>query len=109
MHPSPERDAIAARALAAIGDPTVCEAAFGQMRDGKAYAGVRLREVPKELEALALRPGSVVTTVNGSPVLDPKALQAAVESHLKVAGHPRVLFVQYVRDDALHAIEYRLL
>ncbi len=109
LYASPERDAIldaGSKALetSAIGDPFV-----GQTKEGQVFRGFRVARVPDELKALAIPVESVITTINGLGVSDAATLLQTVRDQLRALGHPRKLFVEYVRDGVTHAVEYRVM
>jgi hypothetical protein len=109
MHPSPERDALAQAARAAVATSAIGDPFTGERKDGTKYRGFRILTVPKELAALAIPPLAVVTTVNGVAVIDAKTLLATVTDQLQQLRHPRRLLVEYVFQGEPRAIEYRLL
>lgn len=109
LHPSPERDAIAAAAVKALETSAIGDPVSGQAKDGKYYRGFRVITVPEELKALAIPAEAVITTVNGVGVTDGPTLLKTVSDQLRQLGHPRRLFVEYVRSGVQHAIEYRVM
>jgi hypothetical protein len=109
LHPSPERDAIAAAAVKALETSAIGDPVTGQGKDGKYYRGFRVITVPEELKALAIPAEAVITTVNGVGVTDAATLLKTVSDQLRKLGHPRRLFVEYVRGGVQHAIEYRVM
>ncbi|MBL8730628.1 MAG: hypothetical protein JNM25_19580 [Planctomycetes bacterium] len=108
IQPSPEREALLAAGVRALATSAIGDAFTGRRKDGQYYHGFRVATVPDELQALAIPAGAVITTVNGVGVTDAASLLAAVQRQLEVLKHPRRLFVEYVRDDAAHVVEYRL-
>lgn len=108
IQPSPEREALVAAGVRALATSAIGDAFAGRRKDGQYYRGFRIATVPDELEVLAIPAGAVITTVNGVGVTDAASLLAVVQQQLEVLQHPRRLFVEYVRDDAAHAVEYRL-
>lgn len=109
IHPSPERDALAAAAVKAIETSAIGDAFAERGKDGQYYRGFRIATVPDELKPLAIPKGAVITTVNGVGVTDGASLLKVVRQQLDLQKHPRTLFVEYVRDGGMHAVEYRLL
>ena len=109
LHPSPERDAIAAAAIKALENSAIGDPVSGQAKDGKYYRGFRVVTVPEELKPLAIPAESVITTVNGVSVSDAATLLKTVSDQLRTLGHPRRLFVEYVRGGVQHAVEYRVM
>ena len=109
IHPSPERDALVAAATAALETSAIGDPFSRRLGDGAYYRGLRLATVPEPLRPPAIPPGAVITTVNGVAVEDAQSLLRTVRQQLALRGHPRTLLVEYVRDEARHAIEYRLL
>ena len=109
LHPSPERDAIVAAGIKALEGASLGEPAFGKTKDGNTYRGFHVLHVPDELKELAIPKGAVITAVNGVPVDDSASLLRAVQSQLKVAKHPRVLFFDYVLEQKPRVVEYRIL
>ena len=108
LHPSPERDAIAAAAVKALETSAIGDPATGRTKDGSTYRGFRIATVPAELKELAIPAEAVVTAVNGVGVYDAASLLRTVREQLAMGKHPRVLLVEYVRDGQTHAIEYRI-
>ncbi len=109
LHPSPERDAVAAAAVRALETAAIGDALVGKHADGRHYRGFRVVTVPAELQPLALPAGAVITTVNGVQVTDAASLLRTTRELLRTLPHPRRLFVEYVRGEQTHAIEYRVL
>jgi hypothetical protein len=109
LFPSPERDALASAAVAALEGDSLGEPTFGKLKDGSPYRGYRLRHIPEALKALALPAGAVITAVNGVVVRDAASLLQTTRQQLEQLAHPRKLMVEYVRGDSLHAVEYRVL
>jgi len=109
MHPSPERDALAGAAVAAVQTSAIGDAYLGTRKDGSRFRGFRVLTLPKELEPLAIPKLAVVTSVNGIGVHDATSLLATVREQLRTLPHPRRLFVEYVVDGEGRAIEYRVL
>ncbi|HEX6811234.1 MAG TPA: hypothetical protein VF384_06405 [Planctomycetota bacterium] len=109
LHPSPERDAIAAAAVKALENSSIGDPVSGQSKDGKHYRGFRVILVPEELKPLAIPAESVITTVNGVLVNDAASLLKTVSDMLRTGRHPRRLFVEYVRNGVQHAVEYRVM
>lgn len=109
IQPSPERDALVTAAVKAIETSAVGDAFSERSKDGQYYHGFRVATVPDELKALAIPKGAVITTVNGVGVTDGPSLLKTVREQLDKLKHPRILFVEYRRDDGVHAVEYRLL
>lgn len=109
MHPSPERDAIAAAGIAALATSAIGDPFQGDRKDGGRFRGFRVARVPDELKALAIPTGAVITTVNGVAVTDAASLLATTREQLQRLGHPRRLLVEYVLQGEPHAVEYRLL
>lgn len=109
LHPSPERDAIVAAGIKALEGASLGEPNFGKTKDGITYRGFHVLHVPDELKELAIPKGAVITAVNGVPVDDSAKLLRAVQSQLKVAKHPRVLFIDYVLEQAPRVVEYRIM
>ena len=109
LHPSPERDAIVAAGIKALEGASLGEPNFGKTKDGITYRGFHVLHVPDALKELAIPKGAVITAVNGVPVDDSAKLLRAVQSQLKVAKHPRVLFIDYVLEQAPRVVEYRIM
>lgn len=109
LFPSPERDSLASAAVAALEGDALGEPTFGKLKDGSPYRGYRLRHVPESLKPLALPAGAVITSVNGVVVRDAASLLHSVRQQLELLAHPRKLVVEYVRDNSLHAVEYRVM
>ncbi len=109
LHPSPERDALAAAGTAALAGSAIGDPVSGQRTDGTRYRGFRVVTVPDELKALAIPAEAVVTTVNGVAVADAKSLLQAVRTQLEQQRHPRRLLVEYVLKGEPRAVEYRIL
>jgi hypothetical protein len=109
MMPSPERDALGKALRAALAGDGLGDPADGQRKDGTRFRGFRIATVPAELKPLAVPAGAVITTVNGTMVLDAKSLLLAIEAQLQVQKKPRRLLVEYVLAGESHAVEYRLL
>jgi len=109
LQPSPERDAIAAAAVKALETSAIGDPFSGQGKDGKYYRGFRVITVPEELKPLAIPAEAVITTVNGVGVSDAATLLKTVSDQLRKLGHPRRLFVEYVRGGVQHAVEYRVM
>lgn len=109
IHPSPERDALAAAATEALETSAIGDPFSGRRADGTWYRGFRVVTVPEALRPLSIPPGAVITTVNGVAVEDAQSLLRTVRQQLTLRGHPRTLFVEYLQDDKPHAVEYRLL
>lgn len=109
LYPSPERDALVAAGLEALEGDKLGETKFGRTKDGQNYRGYCLRHVPEALRPLALPVGATVTTVNGLPITDAASLLRTVRELLQVQKHPRSLLVEYIRDDAVHAVEFRVM
>lgn len=107
LFPSPERDAVVAAGVKALEASAIGDPVSGQRKDGQYYRGFRVVTVPDELKPLAIPAGAVVTAVNGVGVSDAAGLLRTVREQLQTSKHP-VLFVEYLRDDATHAIEYRV-
>lgn len=110
LQPSPERDAIAAAAVAALETSSIGDAFVGQhQQDGSTYRGYRIARVPDELKALAIPVGAVIATVNGVNIHDAKSLLQQVREQLQRQGHPRRVFVEYWLEDKPLAVEYVVL
>jgi len=109
LFPSPERDALAEAAVAALAEDSLGEATFGKLKDGSPFRGYRLRHVPDALKPLALPVGAVITSVNGVVVRDAASLLQTTRQQLELLAHPRKLIVEYVRGDSMHAVEYRVM
>jgi hypothetical protein len=109
LHPSPERDQIAAAAVAAFENASIGDAFSGQRKDGTRFHGVRIVTVPEALKPLAIPAEAIVTSVNGIAVTDAKVLLATVKGELARRGHPRKLLVEYVYAGEARAIEYRVM
>jgi len=109
LQPSPERDAIVAAGRKALETSAIGDPVTGRTPDGQYYRGYRIASVPEELRPLAIPREAILTRVNGVAVVDAATLLATVRTQLEKVGHPRTLFVEYLRDGTLHAIEYRIL
>ena len=109
LHPSPERDAITAAAIKALENSSIGDPVTGQGKDGQYYRGFRVITVPEELKPLAIPAEAVITTVNGVGVSDGASLLKTVKDQLQKLGHPRRLFVEYLRGGVQCAIEYRVM
>lgn len=109
LHPSPERDAIAAAGAAALADASIGDPFAGQFEDGSWYRGLRIATVPEALAPLAIPKEAVITSVNGVAVGNAAELLRTVQQMLKPTGKPRRLFVEYVKAQQRHAIEYRVM
>ena len=109
LHPSPERDALVAAGETALQNSSIGDPFAKQGKDGNWVRGFRLATVPDELKALAIPAGAIVTTVNGVQVHDSKTLLQTVRDQLRSQKHPRRLFVEFLRDEVQHAIEYRVM
>jgi len=108
LHPSPERDAIAAAGVAALEGGTCLDPAFGRTADGTNYRGLVVRHVPDALKPLAIPLGAVITAVNGLPVTETAGLLQLLRGQLRQLKRPSGLVVEYVLDGAQHAVEYRI-
>lgn len=109
LHPSPERDKVAAAGVAALQNASIGDPYFGQRKDGTRFRGMRVVTVPDDLKPLAIPADAIVTTVNGIGVTDAKSLLDAVKSELQRLGHPRKLLVEYVFAGENRAVEYRVM
>jgi hypothetical protein len=108
LHPSPERDALAAAAVAALETSAIGDPYAKRHDDGKWVRGFRVARVPDELKPLAIPAGAIITAVNGLGVSDAATLLRTVRRQLEIAKHPRSLILEYLRDGTTHAVEYRL-
>ena len=108
LHPSPERDAVAAAGIEALQTSAIGDPYRGQGEDGNWIAGFRVGRVPDALKPLAIPVKAIVTMVNGIVVTDGPGLLATVKSQLQLGKHPRTLLVEYVLDGKPHAVEYRV-
>lgn len=108
LHPSSERDAIVAAGVKALESSSLGDATSGQRKDGKPYRGYRLAGVPDELKALAIPAGATITMVNGVEVGSAAELLRTLRQQLGGSPAAKTLFVEYVRDGELHAVEYRI-
>ncbi len=108
LHPSPERDAVAAAGVEALQTSAIGDPYRGQIDGGQWITGFRVGRVPDALKPLAIPVKAVVTMVNGIAITDGPGLLEAVRSQLELGKHPRTLFVEYVLDGKPHAIEYRV-
>lgn len=109
LHPSPERDAIVAAGVAALTDSSIGDPFAGQLDDGSWYRGFRVATVPDPLAPLAIPKEAVITTVNGIPVGNAEELLRTVQQMLQPTGKPRRLYVEYVKGQQRHAVEYRVM
>lgn len=109
LQPSPERDALVAAAIKALETSAIGDPVNGQTKDGQYYRGFRVATVPEELRPLAIPKEAIVTRVNGVAVTDAATLLKTVREQIEKAGHPRKLFVEYLREGTTHAVEYRIL
>ncbi len=109
LHPSPERDAVVAAGIKALEDSSIGDAFVGQNKAGQYVRGYRLVTVPDVLKPLAIPAGAVVTTVNGVGVSNAKTLLNTLREQLARKVYPNVLFVEYVRGEETHAVEYRVM
>ncbi|HEX5052588.1 MAG TPA: hypothetical protein VFZ65_12505 [Planctomycetota bacterium] len=109
IQPSPERDALIEAATKALETSSIGDPYLAQAKDGTWRRGFRVARVPDELKVLAIPAESIITTVNGVGVSNAKTLLQAVRDQLRLQGHPRKLFVEYLLGDAPRAVEYRIL
>lgn len=109
LHPSEQRDAIAAAGVEALQNSSIGETSRGQFEDGKWYRGFRLAYVPDELKALAIPAEAVITTINGANVATGPEILDVVRKFVVGKPRPTKLFVEYVRKGKLHAVEYRVM
>lgn len=109
IQPSPERDALVKAAVSAVETSAIGDAWSGPAKDGRTVHGFRVLTMPKELASLAIPSQAVVTSVNGVAVTDAKSLLSTVTQQLQTLRHPRKLFVEYLVNGEMRAIEYRLL
>ncbi|MCU0864415.1 MAG: hypothetical protein MUC36_11515 [Planctomycetes bacterium] len=109
LHPSPERDAVVAAGEEALRDSAIGDPFVKQGKDGMWIRGFQVIRVPDALKPLAIPAGAIVTTVNGIQVGDAKTLLQTVKDQLRRQKHPRRLLIEYLRNDAMHAIEYRVM
>ena len=108
LHPSAERDAVVAAGVAALTNSSIGDPFSGQFKDGTWYRGFRVARVPDELAPLAIPKGAIITSVNGAPVTNAEELLRAVTQSLRSNARPIQLFVEYVKDEQRHAIEFRI-
>lgn len=108
LHPSSERDAIVAAGVKALESSSLGDPTSGQRKDGKPYRGYRLAVVPDELKTLAIPAGATITMVNGVEVGNAAELLRTLRQQLDGPAAKKSLFVEYVRDGELHAVEYRI-
>lgn len=109
LHPSPERDALLLAGEAALQNSAIGDPFAKQGKDGAWIRGFKVLRVPDQLKPLAIPAGAIVTMVNGVQVSDDKSLLQTVKDQLRRQPHPRRLFVEFLHDDAMHAIEYRVM
>ena len=109
LHPSPERDAIAAAGVAALERSAIGDPVKGRRDDGSYYRGYRVVNVPDELAPLAIPAGAVITAVNGALVHDAATLLATVRAQLERQRSPRKVIVEYLLRGETRAIEYRVM
>lgn len=109
LHPSPERDAVVAAGIKALEDSAIGDAFVGQNKAGQYVRGYRLVTVPDALKPLAIPAGAIVTSVNGVGVSNAKTLLNTLREQLARKVYPNVLFVEYVRGEETHAVEYRVM
>jgi hypothetical protein len=107
--PSPERDAVAAAATAALENSAIGDPYRGQRKDGSWFHGFRVGRVPDELVPLGIPKEAVITTLNGAPTPDAQTLLSTARTLLRTLPHPRVLFVEYVHRGENHAVEFRVM
>jgi hypothetical protein len=121
LMPGPDCDAIVAAGQKALSGSSLGEATNRRTADGKWHRGFHVREVPEDLAVLGIRPGTLLTAVNGMPISDGASLLRAIAAQFQVrdrstdkAGVMRQvararLVVEMLVDDATKAIEYRVL
>jgi hypothetical protein len=108
LFPSEERDAIAAAGMRALENSAIGDPYRGQREDGSWYGGFRVGRVPEELTKLAIPKDSVITTVNGTPIMGAQDLLAVVTKFAS-GKTPLKFVVEYVLKGKSHAIEYRIM
>jgi len=114
--PGADRDELVRAGIAALADSATGESVSGTTKDGLPFRGYRIAAVPKSLEVLQLPVGAVVTAINGRPVADGAQIRAAIAAQFTVIeGTGRIrpvstgkLVVDYLRDGASYAMEYRV-
>ncbi|MEO6593868.1 MAG: hypothetical protein ABIP94_03850 [Planctomycetota bacterium] len=109
IHPSPERDALIEAATKSLETSSIGDPYLGKAKDGTWRRGFRVARVPDELKVLAIPAEAIITTVNGVGIGSAATLLQTVREQLRTQGHPRTLFVEYVRDEVVHAIEFRIM
>lgn len=109
MHPSPERDAIAAAGREALEGASIGDPFTGKAKDGTMLRGFRVAHVPEALVPLRIPQGAVITAVNGAVVRDGKELLAEIRRQLATLRTPKKILVEYFVGGEPRAVEYRLL
>jgi len=108
LFPSDERDAIVAAAVKALENSSIGDPFRGQDKAGKWYSGFRVARVPEALEPLAIPAEAVITSVNGVAVDSAEVLLVLARKFAQ-RKRPARVFVEYVRDGEVRAVEYRIM
>ena len=109
LHPSDERDAIAAEGVRALENSSIGDTFRGQREDGSWYRGFKISYLTDELKPLAIPAEAVITTINGASVATGAEIVALVKKLVVGKRRPTKLFVEYVYKGKQRAVEFRVM